>query len=62
MLLGTLLFCFMIWFMNDMERVAKCRLWIGLGAIGLLALTLLIGTNAGALPTGFALGPSACSL
>ena len=35
MLLGTLLFCFMIWFMGDMDRVAKCRLWIGLGAIGL---------------------------
>ena len=57
MLLGTLLFCFMIWFMNDMERVAKCRLWIGLGAIGLLALTLLIGTNAGGSTNWIRIGP-----
>ena len=45
MLLGMLLFCFMIWFMGDMDRVAKCRLWIGLGAILLLAATLVLGTN-----------------
>ena len=57
MLLGTLLFCFMIWFMNDMERVAKCRLWIGLGALGLLALTLLIGTNAGGSTNWIRIGP-----
>lgn len=57
MLLGTLLFCFMIWFMGDMDRVAKCRLWIGLGAIGLLALTLLIGTNAGGSTNWIRIGP-----
>ena len=45
MLLGMLLFCFMIWFMGDMDRVAKCRLWIGLGAILLLGATLVLGTN-----------------
>ena len=44
-LLGMLLFCFMIWFMGDMDRVAKCRLWIGLGAILLLGATLVLGTN-----------------
>ena len=57
MLLGMLLFCFMIWFMGDMDRVAKCRLWIGLGAIGLLALTLLIGTNAGGSTNWIRIGP-----
>ena len=45
MLLGILLFCAMIWFMNDMDRVAKCRLWIGLVAILLLVATLVLGTN-----------------
>ena len=57
MLLGTLLFCFMIWFMGDMDRVAKCRLWIGLGPFGLLALTLLIGTNAGGSTNWIRIGP-----
>lgn len=45
MLIGIFLFCFLIWFMNDMDRVAKFRLWIGIGALGLLALTLVIGTD-----------------
>lgn len=43
MLLGIFLFCFLIWFMNDMDRVAKCRLWIGIGALALFALNLVIG-------------------
>jgi len=47
MLVGVFLFCFLIWFMNDMDRVAKCRLWIGVGALGLLALTLVIGSSEG---------------
>lgn len=47
MLIGVVLFCFLLWFMNDLDRVAKCRLWIGLGALGLLALTLVIGSSAG---------------
>ncbi len=45
MFMGICLFSFLIWFMNDMERVAKLRLWIGLGALGLLMLTLVIGTE-----------------
>ncbi len=56
MLLGIFLFCFMIWFMNDMDRVAKCRLWIGIGALGLLALTLVIGSSEGGAKSWIRLG------
>ncbi len=45
MLIGIFLFSFLIWFMNDMERVAKYRLAIGIGALGLFALTLVIGKD-----------------
>lgn len=47
MLIGVFLFCFLIWFMDDLERVAKFRLWIGIGALGALAVTLLIGSSEG---------------
>ena len=45
MLLGIFLFSFLLWFMGDMDRVAMCRLWIGLGALALLGATLVFGTN-----------------
>lgn len=45
MLIGMGLFCFMIWFMNDLDRVAKFRLYIGIGALLLFALNLVIGTE-----------------
>lgn len=45
MLLGIGLFFFMIWFMGDLQRVEKFRLWIGIAAIGLFALNMLIGTS-----------------
>ena len=57
MMLGVMLFCFLIWFMSDMDRVAKCRLWIGAGALGLLALTLLIGTGSYGSKNWIHLGP-----
>lgn len=43
MLIGIFIFCFLIWFMNDLDRVAKYRLAIGIGAMGLFALNLVIG-------------------
>lgn len=43
MLLGMILFCVMLWFMDDMERVAKFRVAIGIGALALFALNLVIG-------------------
>ncbi len=57
MLLGAMLFCFLIWFMSDMDRVAKCRPWIGAGALGLLVLTLLIGTGSYGSKNWIHLGP-----
>lgn len=43
MLGGMVLFCFLIWFMNDLDRVAKCRVAIGIGALVLFAINLIIG-------------------
>ena len=57
MLLGIFLFSFLLWFMGDMDRVAKCRLWIGIGALALLALTLLIGTGSYGSKNWIHLGP-----
>ncbi len=57
LLLGMFLFVFLIWFMGDMDRVAKWRLWIGIGAVGLLVLTLLIGTEVGGAKNWIRLGP-----
>lgn len=45
MLIGIVMFCFLIWFMNDMDRVAKFRLPIGIGALGLFVVNLLLGTT-----------------
>ncbi len=45
MLLGIIMFCFLIWFMNDMDRVAKFRLPIGIGALCLFVLNLILGTT-----------------
>jgi len=45
MFIGILIFCFLIWFMNDLDRVAKYRIFIGAGAILLFALNLVIGTE-----------------
>ncbi len=45
MFIGILLFCFLIWFMNDLDRVSKFRLYIAAGAILLFALNLIIGTE-----------------
>ncbi len=46
MLLGLLLFGFLIWFMGNVNRVMKARLWIAIAAILLFALNLIIGTEA----------------
>lgn len=45
MLIGIILFCFLIWFMNDMDRVAKYRLPIGIGALCLFVINLVLGTT-----------------
>lgn len=45
MFLGILVFCILIWFMGDLERVTKWRLPLAVCAVGLLAITLVIGTS-----------------
>ena len=45
MLMGIIMFCFLIWFMNDMVRVSKFRLPIGIGALCLFVLNLILGTT-----------------
>ncbi|MFR7552433.1 MAG: FtsW/RodA/SpoVE family cell cycle protein [Acutalibacteraceae bacterium] len=45
MLIGVFLFCFLVWFMSDLERVTKVRLYIAIGALLLFALNLLLGTE-----------------
>lgn len=45
MLLGVLMFCGLIWFMDDLDRVAKYRLPIGIGALCLFVVNLLLGTT-----------------
>ena len=57
MLLGVVLFSILIWFMSDMDRVAKYRLWIAGGALLLLVLTLVIGTGAYGSKNWIRLGP-----
>ena len=44
MLLGVIMFCALIWFMDDMDRVAKFRLPIGAAALCLFVLNLVLGT------------------
>ncbi len=43
-IMGMVLFCLILWFIEDPDRVMKWRLWISIGAIGLFVLNLLIGT------------------
>lgn len=57
MLIGIFIFCFLIWFMNDMDRVAKYRLAIGIGALGLFALNLVIGTEVYGSKNWIVIGP-----
>ncbi len=44
MFLGILFFAFLIWFMGDMDRVARFRLPIGIGALCLFVINLVLGT------------------
>lgn len=57
MLLGLCLFGFLIWFMGDLKRVMKARLWIAIAAIVLFAVNLVIGTEANGSKNWINLGP-----
>ena len=62
MLLGLCLFGFLIWFMGDLKRVMKARLWIAIAAIVLFAVNLVIGTEANGSKTGLTSALSVFSL
>lgn len=57
MFLGIIIFCILIWFMGDLERVTKWRLPLAMCAVGLLAVTLLIGTSINGSKNWIFLGP-----
>lgn len=43
--IGIVLFCFLVWFMSDLERVMKLRLYIAIGAILLFVANLVLGKD-----------------
>lgn len=57
MFLGILVFCTLIWFMGDLERVTKWRLPLAVCAVGLLAVTLVIGTSINGSKNWIFIGP-----
>lgn len=57
MLGGVVLFSFLLWFMNDMDRVAKYRLAIGVGALLLFTLNMVLGTEVNGSKNWIYLGP-----
>lgn len=57
LLLGVPLFAFLIWFMNDLDRVAKFRVAIGAGALLLFLLNFLIGDERYGSKNWISLGP-----
>lgn len=57
MFLGIIIFCILIWFMSDLERVTKWRLPLAMCAVGLLAVTLLIGTSINGSKNWIFIGP-----
>ena len=57
LLLGIVLFCVMIWFMNDLERVMRWRLAIAIGAIVLFAINLVFVSENNGARNWISLGP-----
>lgn len=63
MAVGMALFCFILWFIEQPDRVMRWRMLILLGALGLLALNLLLGKVIGGAANwitigGFSIQPS----
>ena len=57
LLLGVILFCFLIWFMNDLERVMKFRMAIAIGAILLFAANLVLAKESHGARNWIVIGP-----
>ncbi len=54
--LGILLFCFLIWFMNDLDRVMRWRLGIAVGAILLFLANLVLAKESNGARNWISLG------
>lgn len=57
MAMGMVLFSFMIWFLQEPDRVTKWRLWIAGAAIAVLGLNLIIGTAVNGSKNWIIIGP-----
>ncbi len=55
--LGICVYCFMIWFIGDPDRVMKWRIIIYLLAIGMLLFTLLLGKSVNGAKNWIIIGP-----
>ena len=57
LVLGIIIYCFMLWFIEVPDRVMKWRWLIAVGALGMLGLTIAIGTNLNGAKNWIVLGP-----
>lgn len=57
LLIGIVLFCVMIWFMSDLDRVMRWRLAIAIGAVVLFALNLVLAKATHGARNWISLGP-----
>ena len=57
MLLGVVLFVFLIWFMGDLDRVTKFRPWVAGGALLLFAVNLVFATALHGASNWISIGP-----
>lgn len=57
MLLGIVLFVFLIWFMGDLDRVTKFRPWVAGGALLLFAVNLVFATALHGASNWISIGP-----
>ena len=56
-LIGIVLFCLIVWFVSDLDRVMKSRTVIAIGALLLFALNLAIGSTVNGSKNWIMLGP-----
>ena len=57
MAMGMVLFSFMIWFLQEPDRVTKWRLWIAAAAVAVLGINLIIGTAVNGSKNWIIIGP-----
>lgn len=57
MLIGMFLFCFLVWFLSDLDRVMKVRLYIAIAAILLFAVNLIFGKEINGSKNWIIIGP-----